>query len=329
MKITIFGAGATGGNFAIRLAQAGHKVSLVARGAHLEAMRSRGLTLKSGDETTTLRLPASDDAGAFGPQEVVYTGVKATGLAAIAAPMRPLVGPDTLVVFPQNGIPWWYPLGLKDKPAAPDLPQFRLARAFDYITPEQIVGGSIYSGNEVSKPGTVLNTSPGINRLDLGAITDTREPGALTAFRAACNAAGILSPDCTDIRHISWRKLLFNVSGSILALITRNQSSIVRHDAALEQVYRQIVAEGLAIARAAGYDLTTEVNVDRMISLIPDHYPSILQDYLAKRPMEIGEIMLSPLAFARKAGLATPILDTLAALAQRIAEDAGLFTREG
>lgn len=325
MKITVFGAGATGGHFAARLAQAGHDVSVVARGAHLEAMQRDGLTFVSGDERVTVPVRAEADAARIGVQDVVLVGVKATGLAAIADALRPLVGSDTLVVFPQNGMPWWYPVGLTRTPPAPDWQGFALADTFlSYIRPEQLVGGSIYSGNEVMEPGVVRNTSPEFNRLDLGPVP--QEGGAdVTPLRQAFRETGIEAPEVPDIREIIWRKLFANMSGSIIALITGNRTSVNRTDPALGAIYRRSVAEGVQIAAAYGYDLS--VDVDAMIARIPEHKPSILQDYEMGRPMEIAQIVLAPLAFARAAGLDTPVLQTNAALATRLAEDRGLFDR--
>lgn len=329
MKITVFGAGATGGNFAVHLAQSGHEVSAVARGPHLEAIRKNGLTLIEGETTRTSRLAAAADPRGFGTQDVVYIGVKATGLAGIADVIRPLVGSETLVVFPQNGIPWWYPIGLKDKPTPPDLPQFRLAEAFlPFIAPDRIVGGVIYSGNEVVEPGIVRNTTPNLNQLHLGSLDGVDAP-ALNSLRDACEAAGITSPHCSDIRHITWRKLLVNICGSGLSVVLRNHLAAVHRDPALAETYRRIIAEGLAIAASAGYDLSREITADMLIASAGGHYPSMLQDYMAGRPMEIEEILLSPQAFARKAGLQTPVSATIATLARRIGEDAGLFAPEG
>ncbi|MDF0596592.1 ketopantoate reductase family protein [Psychromarinibacter halotolerans] len=327
MKVTVFGAGATGGHFAVRLSQAGHDVSVVARGAHLEAIRSNGLTLLAADDRATVKVRASADATEIGVQDVVLVGVKGAGLAAITQALRPLVGPDTRVIFPQNGMPWWYPVGLTTTPAPPDWADFSIGAGFlDYIAPGQLVGGSIYSANELDAPGVVRNASPGHNRLDLGAVV----PGGdgVEDLRRAFRDAGIDAPDVPDIRAVIWRKLLANMSGSIIALITGNKSSISRKDPALGAVYRRAVGEGMAIAAAYGYDLADTVDVDAMLKSIPEHKPSIRQDFEAGRPMEIGQILLAPLAFARQAGVDTPVLDTLAALAQRMAEDRGLFQRD-
>jgi 2-dehydropantoate 2-reductase len=104
MRICIFGAGAVGGHIAARLAASGHEVSVVARGAHLEAMRTRGVKLLHGDEVIAGRVRTD----AIGAQDAVFVTLKANALGGFADAAAPLLGPDTAVVFAQNGIPWWY-----------------------------------------------------------------------------------------------------------------------------------------------------------------------------------------------------------------------------
>src|SRR3954466_4641301 len=112
MRICVFGAGAVGSHFAVRLALAGHDVSCVMRGAHLDAVKANGLTLRVGDAQFSARVNASDDPAALGPQDVVISTLKATSLGSLATGLPPLLRDDTAVVFAQNGIPWWYELGL-------------------------------------------------------------------------------------------------------------------------------------------------------------------------------------------------------------------------
>src|SRR6202012_3402970 len=122
MRICIFGAGAGGSHFAVRLADAGHDVSCVIRGPHLAAMKAKGLTLRVGDKQTHAKVRASDDPPALGPEDLVIPTLKATGVGSLASGLKPLLGTDTPVIFAQNGIPWWYDIGLPPgHPAVPDL----------------------------------------------------------------------------------------------------------------------------------------------------------------------------------------------------------------
>src|SRR5262245_32174141 len=108
MKICIYGAGAIGGHVAVRLARAGHEVAVVARGAHLAAIQANGLTLDLAGERLNVKVAASDDPKAHGPQDLVIATVKMTDPRGLAAGLAPLLGAGTPVVFAQNGIPWWY-----------------------------------------------------------------------------------------------------------------------------------------------------------------------------------------------------------------------------
>jgi 2-dehydropantoate 2-reductase len=322
----VVGAGGTGGHFAVKLATAGHDVSVIARGAHLAAINANGLTLREGEKTLTANLRASENPDELGAQDVVLVTVKATGLAGIAATLAPLIGPRTLVAFPQNGMSWWYPLDLPAHlPTPPNLPVF--ARAQDFLplmTVPQIAGGSIYSANEVLHPGIIRNNSPGRNTLTLGLIAPGFE-AILDDAQSALEAAGITSPQVPDIRRVIWSKLLVNMSGSAIALATENKASICREDAALAEIYRRVVNEGLQIAAAHGYPLQDSVDPEKLLARLVDHKPSLLQDYEQRRPMEVAEIIEAPAAFARAANIATPTLDTLAAIITRRARDRGLI----
>lgn len=326
MRICIYGAGASGGHFAVRLARAGHDVSVIARGAHLAAIREKELQLRSGDEVLSATVAAGEKPGDFGPQDVVIVATKATALPVIAAQIAPLVGKDTLVVFPQNGMTWWYPVGLPSRhPAPPAIPIFDLAKPFlAAMRPDQVIGGIIYSANEVEAPGVIKNNSPTHNRMEIAAIDQAGgKGGELDALRAEFESAGILSPDPGDIRAAVWTKLVNNMSGSTIGLATASPSDGARKDPALSEIYRRVMREGLRIAAAHGYPL--DLDPDRMLGRLLNHKASILQDYEQGRPMEIAEIVLAPVAFARVAKIATPTLDTVAAIVTKLARDRGLF----
>jgi 2-dehydropantoate 2-reductase len=322
MRICVFGAGAVGSHFAVRLALAGHDVSCVMRGPHLDAVKANGLTLRVGNAEFKARVRASDDPAALGAQDVVISTLKATGLASLATGLQPLLGADTAVVFAQNGIPWWYDIGLSHKhPPVPDLafldPGGRLRAA---IPRERIIGGVVFSSNEIIAPGVAANLSPERNRLLIGECDDSASE-RVARLRTALNEAAIESPEVAQIRETIWSKLLTNMSMSVLCLLTGQTARAVRDDPALAGVVPHLLDEANSIAQSC----FPEVKRVTRSGPAPDHKPSILQDYELGRAMEIDVLVRAPAAFARAAGLSTPMLDFMAALAIRQARDKGLY----
>ncbi|KRR04280.1 2-dehydropantoate 2-reductase [Bradyrhizobium jicamae] len=322
MRICIFGAGAVGSHFAVRLAQAGHDVSCVMRGSHLDAVKANGLTLRVGDGEFKAKVRASSDPAALGRQDVVICTLKATGLFSLAGSLQPLLGEDTAVVFAQNGIPWWYDIGLSPKhPPVPDLafldPGGRLRAA---IPKQSIVGGVVFSSNEVVAPGVVANLTPERNRLQIGECDD-RASERVAKLRAALNGASIDSPEAVQIRETIWSKLLTNMSMSVLCLLTGQTARAVRDDPDLADIVPRLLDE----ANSIGQSCFPEVKRVTRSGPAPDHKPSILQDYELGRAMEIDVLVRAPAAFARAAGLSTPMLDMMGALAIRQARDKGLY----
>jgi 2-dehydropantoate 2-reductase len=322
MRICIFGAGAVGSHFAVRLALAGHDVSCVMRGAHLAAVKAKGLTLRVGDATFPARVNASDDPATLGPQDLVISTLKANALASLVTGLPPLLRDDSAVVFAQNGIPWWYDIGLApDHPPPPDLgfldPGGRLRSV---VAPERIIGGVIFSSNEVVEPGVVANLSPERNLLQIGERDDRASP-RIERLRALLDEAAIKSTPVSRIRETIWSKLLTNMSMSVLCLLTGQTARGVRDDPALQDVIPRLLDE----ANSIGQSCFPDVKRTTRSGPAPEHKPSILQDYEQGRPLEIDALVTAPAAFARAAGLSTPMLDLLAALAVRRARDKGLY----
>ncbi|MEO6840278.1 MAG: ketopantoate reductase family protein [Bradyrhizobium sp.] len=322
MRICIFGAGAVGSHFAVRLAMAGHEVSCVMRGPHLEAVKANGLRLRVGAAEFSADIKASDDPSALGPQDVVISTLKATGLNSLVTGLPPLLREDTAVVFAQNGIPWWYDLGLPaDHSPPPDLgfldPGGKLRAA---VPMQRIIGGVIFSSNEIIAPRVAANLSPDRNVLQIGECDD-RATERIERLRDALGSASIASPAVPRIREAIWSKLLTNMSMSVLCLLTGQTARAVRDDDALREVVPRLLDEANAIAQSC----YPEVKRVTRTGPAPDHKPSILQDYELGRAMEIDVLVKAPAAFARVAGLSTPMLDLLAGLAIRLARDKGLY----
>src|SRR5882757_8376903 len=226
MKVCIYGAGAVGGHLAVRLARAGNEVSVVARGAQLEALKARGATLLLGGERLTAPVRASDDPAQLGKQDVVITTVKAPGLAPIADKLPALLGPDTPVVYALNGIPWWYFHGAPMRPKRPDLgfldPGGKLAR---HVGLERTIGCVIYSANAVIEPGVVQSNMPE-NSFLLGEPDGTVTP-RVTKIAEAIKAAGPDAPIPKDFRREIWSKLLNNAAQAPVCCLLERDLSVI------------------------------------------------------------------------------------------------------
>src|SRR5258708_1523567 len=207
MRIGIFGAGAVGGHLAARLAASGHEVSVIARGAHLRAMQEKGVRLLHGAETIGGRVRGAERSAELGTQDLVFVTLKANLLETFARDCAALLGPHTGVVFAQNGIPWWYGTGLaRERRGPPNLapldPGGQLSRA---VGPERVMGGVIYSANEVVEPGVVMNKVPGNNMLVVGEADDAQSE-RIKIVRDVLERSGMSSPAAPDIRAAIWAK---------------------------------------------------------------------------------------------------------------------------
>jgi 2-dehydropantoate 2-reductase len=328
MRICVFGAGAVGGHFAAKLAASGHEVSVVARGAHLEAMRTKGITLIHGPDTIHGRVHAAERAAALGSQDFVFVTLKANLLSAFAEQAAPLLGDDTGVVFAQNGIPWWYGIGLgPERPRPPDLSKLdrngKLARA---VSAKNIIGGVVYSANEVREPGVIVNNVPGNNMLVVG-HADDRDSERIGSLRKLLTQADLYSPPTNDIRQAVWGKLAQNLSTIALCTLTGATVKAVREDPGLGALSKQLAAEARAVARAHGID--PEGAPQRpgggQASGAISHKPSMLQDYERGRPMEIDALLVAALDFARAAQVPAPTLETVVPLVVFKATAKGLY----
>ena len=326
MRLCIFGAGAIGGHLAGRLAKGGADLSVVARGAHLAAIRERGLLVRAADGEIQVRPKASDDPAALGPQDAVIVCTKVPALGSVARAIGPLLGPETPVVFVTNGIPWWYfaahggpEEGQRVPEADPD------GSVWERIGPRRAIGGVIYSACHVPEPGVIEVTSKG-SKLILGEPDGSRSDRA-TALAGAFKAGGLPCSVSEKIRTEVWGKLLNNLSNGPICLLTRRDMRDTFRDAAVREAAVQVVREGMAIAASLGRPVGGTPEERVTLSADIPHKPSILQDLEAGRPMEVDALFQVVLRLARERGVPAPTLGLFVAMAAQAAEAAGLYRR--
>lgn len=326
MKICVYGAGAIGGHLASRLHRGGADVSIVARGPHLAAIQANGLTVHAVDGEHNARIRATSDPAALGPQDAVFVTVKAPALPQIAAGIGPLLGRDTAVAFVMNGIPWWYFDSFPGPHAGKSLPRVDPGDVLrTALGPGRAIGGVVYSASAVVAPGVVDVEQPK-SRFILGEPDGSMSERVL-ALTGLITKGGVSGEPVADIRTEIWNKLISNLAGGTLAVLTGSAPQTVYAEPAAIQASLAAMREAAAIAQALGANPTTnhEGRVKSQSSMA--HKPSILQDLEAGRPMEIDGMFDAPLALARMAGVATPTLDLLVALCKVRAESAGLYKR--
>lgn len=324
MKVAIVGPGAIGGQIAVRLAMGGAEVSVLARGAHLAAIAANGITLHHTERgSLTAKLRASADPAALGRQDAVLVTVKTTALAAAAPLLAPLIGPGAPVAFVVNGIPWWYGQGMAPPIAAALAmldPDGVLARA---VPPAQVTGGVVAAAASLLAPGVIAQEAK-TTKLVLGHPDGAADP-ALDGLAAHLTAGGMGAEVTAAIRDAVWDKLISNISGGPLAILSGASLKDVYADPLREAAIATIMEEAGAIARASGAAPAMDHATRRARGRTIDHKPSILQDLEQGRPMEIATMFDAPLALARLAGVASPMLDLMAALVRLRARGAGCY----
>lgn len=320
MKFVVAGAGAIGGYIGARLARTGADVVLYARGPHLRAMQERGVRVRSAEGDFEVRPRVAADLASIGTADVVFLGVKAHALTALAPQLRPLFGPDTVVVSTQNGIPWWY-----FQNHGGELDAFRLERVDPggtiaaSIEHRRIVGSLAYFATHIAEPGVIQHTEG--NRISLGEPDGTRSDRS-RAIAEALIAAGFRCPVSTRFRTEIWVKLLGNLAfNPISALTGATLEEMVRHPE-VSRLVRDLMGETEAVA--ARLDIELPISIDQRMAgaeKVGAHKTSMLQDHEAGRPMEleavvgavveIGERLGMPMTATRAVYACARLLDAL------------------
>ena len=315
MRIAIAGTGAVGSVIAGYLLERDeHQISLLARGAHLGAIRERGLLVVSGDKRMTSRPLASDDPRALGPQDVVIVTVKAHTLPTLAPRLAPLLGPETLVVSAQNGVPWWYFYGSNGPEADTPFETVDPAGAvWRSLGPERAIGCVINIPASITEPGVAHHA--GRLRLHLGAPRAGDHADALDQIVAAIDRSGIACNSTNRIRHEVWSKLLLNNASATVSVLTGRTMGEIRGEPALLGTLTRLMRECLDVAHAWGVEI--EDNIDAELAKgvsAPHHKTSMLQDYEAGRPLELDPIVTAVIELGRRRQVPVPTIESLWAL---------------
>lgn len=326
MKICVFGAGAIGGLIGAKLAAKGEaEVSLVARGAHLAAMRESGLTLKEAGGETGVSVIATDDPAELGPQDYVVLALKAHSVSPILDSLKPLLGPDTAVVTAQNGLPWWY---FYDHGGAHADRRVEAVdpggKIWDAIGPERAIGCVVYIAAEIEAPGVIRHVEG--DRLPLGEPSGEKTERVLALARMLVSA-GLRAAVRPDIRNDIWIKLWGNLSFNPISALTGGTLAEICADDGTRGVALAMMVEAEAIATALG--VTFPIDVDRRIAGaagVGAHKTSMLQDLERGRPMEIDALVTAVQELGRLTGTPTPAIDIVLALVRQRARLAGCYS---
>ena len=305
MKIVIAGAGAIGGYIGACVARAGGDVTLFARGPHLEAMRTRGLRIVSPEGDFEVRPTVTGDLAAIGTCDVVFVGVKAHALTALAPRLRALFHADTVVVSTQNGIPWWY-----FQRHGGELQGLRLESVDPggviaaSIEAERVVGSIAYFSTEIVEPGVIKHIEG--NRLSLGE-QDGSKSERCRRIAEALIPGGLRCPINPRFRHEIWVKLLGNVAFNPASALTRATLVEMARHPEVSRLVREIMAEVEAVAAKLGLELPISID-QRMAGAekVGAHKTSMLQDLEAGRPMELDPVVGAVVELSEKLGVSMP-----------------------
>ena len=318
MNIAVIGAGAIGGHVAAKLAAAGERVRVVARGAHLKAIREHGLTLKEGGETIVARVEATDRIAEAAGADLVVLAVKAHQLAPIAADVAAIVTPATTVMTTQNGIPWWY--------------FFKHGGPHEGVRLESVDPGGVIadpadrrcrrrhhlSGGGDREPGIIRHIEG--NRFPVAEI-DGQKTARIAALSEMFTRAGFKSPALSDVRAEIWMKLWGNLTFNPLSALTHATLEDICRFPPTRALAAAMMREAQSVGEAFG--VRFRLSVEKRIAgaeNIGAHKTSMLQDIEHGRATEIDALLGSVIELARLASVATPHLDAVYAAAKLLSE---------
>jgi len=282
MRVGVVGAGAIGGFIAAALARAGTDVAVVARGAHLEAIRRNGLEVESDFGRFTVKMPASDDLRTLGSFDTLLLTFKAHQWAELLPQLAPFSRTATTIVTLQNGLPFWFA-------RTPPLQSVDPGGAIGALFPDdQIIGGVVHVSGHIAAPGHIRQS--GGTRYPLAEVNGGTE--RVAQLSAVLRAAGLTPEEDPHIRTTLWLKLVNNTGlNPVSALEHMTVHGLIKNPRTRADV-RELMEESLAVGRALG--VVDGVDVDANLAYaarLTDVKTSMLQDLEAHRPLEIDPIL--------------------------------------
>jgi 2-dehydropantoate 2-reductase len=312
MRVAVVGAGAIGGLLGAHLSRSGEDVILIARGPHLAAMRSRGVTVRSGGAEFNARPECTDDMGAIAGADVVFLTLKAHSIPAVAEAIGSSLAESACLVGAQNGIPWWY---FEDRHLESVDPGGIIARNIPY---GKVVGCIAYPAAHVVEPGVIEHLEG--NRFTLGE-PDGSKSERVQAISAMVVKAGFKAPIQQRIRNEIWLKLLGNATLNPLSALTRASLADMVNSPITRNLVRTLMEEVDAVATALGVDVPLTIE-KRMAGAAAtgEHKTSMLQDLEAGRPLEVDALVGAVVELADGAGVPVPALDVVYRLVKLLDE---------
>ncbi len=289
MKFAVIGAGAVGGYFGARLAAAGETVSFVARGAHLAAIRARGLMIKSANGDVAIDpADATDDMATIGAVDYVLVSVKLWDTDAVAARLGPLIGPETAVLSLQNGVDAEDQLGAA-------------------VGASHVLGGTAAIAGAIAGPGVIQHLGT-MARLEFGEL-DNRASARVEALAGACRNAGFDATVPADIEEAIWRKFVMLASFAAICCLSRSAIEPIRADPPAWRLLETLLGEAAAVARAKGIAVADDLEqrlLEALRGLPADMRASMLGDLLAGNRLELDWLSGAVVRLGEAFGIATP-----------------------
>ena len=323
-KIAIYGAGAIGGWMGAKLAAVGCNVSVVARGAALDALRAHGLRLREGDAETTCPVEASDDPAALGVHDLVVVSVKAPGMADVARRIGPLIGPRTIVLTAMNGVPWWFLQGFGGPVAGRTLESVDPGGAIAQAIPAaQVIGCVVHASCSVDAPGVIRHRAG--NGLIVGepAGGETPRVKALTDLLMQAGFNVTLSP---QIQRDVWYKLWGNMTVNPVCAMTGATSDRALDDELVRGFISAVMLEAKAIGARIGIPIAEQPEDRHQVTRkLGAMRPSMLQDVEAGKPVEIDALVSAVRELGQLTQVPMPFTDALLGLSRLHARVRGLY----